>query len=109
MDPMTDPTPEPSPAAEGPNASQSPPEVDPQEVFKAISGIDLDTIDNDIESAFGSRMAELDKMLAGLDDLVDQIEKNIQKLDNQGEAQTETPADEQAETAADERETGGPQ
>ncbi|MFD9699409.1 hypothetical protein [Lentzea sp. NPDC059081] len=78
---MTDPTPEPSPEAEGQNASRTPPSVDQEAIFKAISGIDVNTIDADIESAFGSRMAELDKMLAGLDDLVDQIEKNIQNLD----------------------------
>ncbi|SEP81177.1 hypothetical protein SAMN05216188_101563 [Lentzea xinjiangensis] len=76
---MTDPTPEPSPGAEGQNAS--PPPVDQQEIFKAISGIDIDSIDADIESAFGSRMAELDKMLEGLDDLVNRIEKDIQNLD----------------------------
>lgn len=78
---MTDPTPEPSPDAEGQNASQIPPSVDQQEIFKAISGIDLNTIDADIESAFGSRMAELDKMLEGLDDLVNKIESDIQNLD----------------------------
>jgi hypothetical protein len=78
---MTDPTPEPSPDAEGQNASQIPPPVDPQEILKAISGINLETIDADIESAFGSRMAELDKMLEGLDDLVNKIEKDIQNLD----------------------------
>ncbi|HUQ57436.1 hypothetical protein [Lentzea sp.] len=78
---MSDPTPEPSLEAEGQNASQTPPPVDQEAIFKAISGIDVNTIDADIESAFGSRMAELDKMLAGLDDLVDEIEKNIQKLD----------------------------
>ncbi|GGU29349.1 hypothetical protein [Lentzea flava] len=78
---MTDPTPEPSPDAEGQNAEQIPPPVDPQEILKAISGINLETIDADIESAFGARMAELDKMLAGLDDLVNKIEKDIQNLD----------------------------
>jgi len=78
---MTDPTPEPSPDAEGQNAEQIPPAVDPQEVLKAISGIDLDSIDTDIESAFGARMAELDQMLAGLDDLVNKIEQDIQNLD----------------------------
>jgi hypothetical protein len=83
---MTDPTPEPSPEAEGQNASQIPPGpvppgVDPQEILNAIGGIDLDAIEADIESAFGSRMAELDKMLAGLDDLVSKIEKDIQNLD----------------------------
>ncbi|MGW6935179.1 hypothetical protein ACWGE0_34320 [Lentzea sp. NPDC054927] len=78
---MTDPTPEPSPDAEGQNASQTPPAVDPQEILKALSGIDLNTIDADIESAFGSRMAELDKMLEGLDDLVNKIESDIQNLD----------------------------
>lgn len=90
---MTDPTPEPSPDAEGQNASQIPPApaaegqgevppvVDPQEILKAISGINLDAIDADIESEFGSRMAELDKMLEGLDDLVNKIEQDIQNLD----------------------------
>jgi len=86
---MTDPTPEPSPDAEGQNASQIPPApageippaVDPQEILKAISGINLDAIETDIESAFGSRMAELDKMLEGLDDLVNKIEQDIQNLD----------------------------
>ncbi|GLY53936.1 hypothetical protein [Lentzea sp. NBRC 102530] len=78
---MTDPTPEPSPEAEGQNASQTPPEVDQEAIFKALSGIDLNTIDADIESAFGSRMAELDKMLEGLDDLVNKIETDLQKLD----------------------------
>ena len=78
---MTDPTPEPSPDAEGQNAEQIPPVVDPQEILKAISGINLDTIDADMESAFGARMAELDKMLEGLDDLVNKIEKDIQNLD----------------------------
>ena len=78
---MTDPTPEPSPDAEGQNASQIPPAVDPNEILKAISGIDLNTIDADIESAFGSRMAELDKMLEGLDDLVNKIESDLQNLD----------------------------
>jgi hypothetical protein len=78
---MTDPTPEPSPEAEGQNTSQIPPETDPQEILKAISGINLDSIDADIESAFGSRMAELDKMLEGLDDLVNKIESDIQNLD----------------------------
>lgn len=78
---MTDPTPEPSPDAEGQNASQIPPAVDQEAIFKAISGIDLNTIDADIESAFGSRMAELDKMLAGLDELVDKIESDIHNLD----------------------------
>ncbi len=51
------------------------------EILKALSGINLDAIDADIESAFGSRMAELDKMLEGLDDLVNKIEKDIQNLD----------------------------
>jgi hypothetical protein len=78
---MTDPTPEPSPDAEGQNAGQIPPAVDPQEVLKAISGIDLDSIDTDIESAFGARMAELDQMLAGLDDLVNKIELDLKNLD----------------------------
>jgi hypothetical protein len=78
---MTDPTPEPSPEAEGQNASQTPPEVDQEAIFKALSGIDLNTIDADIESAFGSRMAELDKMLEGLDDLVNKIESDLQNLD----------------------------
>ncbi|WP_156212672.1 hypothetical protein [Lentzea aerocolonigenes] len=57
------------------------PAVDPQEILKAISGINLDTIDADIESAFGAKMAELDKMLEGLDDLVNKIEADIQNLD----------------------------
>ena len=93
---MTDPTPEPSPDAEGQNASQIPPAaaserqpglgnipdaVDPEEILKAISGINLASIDADIESAFGARMAELDKMLEGLDELVDKIEQDIQNLD----------------------------
>lgn len=78
---MTDPTPEPSPEPEGQNAEQIPPPVDPQEILKAISGIDVSTIDADIESAFGARMAELDKMLEGLDDLVNKIEQDIQNLD----------------------------
>jgi len=111
---MTDPTPEPSPDAEGQNAPRTPdpapgdapsadvpaadvptgdlpagdvppsgipPAPDPQEILKAISGINLDTIDADIESAFGSRMAQLDEMLAGLDSLVEKIEKDIQNLD----------------------------
>ena len=86
---MTDPTPEPSPEPEGQNAPQIPgvptdpgvPAVDPQEILKAISGINLDTIDADIESAFGAKMAELDKMLEGLDDLVNKIEADIQNLD----------------------------
>ena len=90
---MTDPTPQPSPDAEGQNASQIPPApagpgaeglppgVDPQEILKAISGINLETIDADIESAFGAKMAELDKMLEGLDDLVNKIESDIQNLD----------------------------
>ncbi|NGY58883.1 hypothetical protein G7043_08075 [Lentzea sp. NEAU-D13] len=78
---MTDPTPEPSPDAEGQNASQIPPAVDQEAIFQAISGIDLNTIEADIESAFGSRMAELDKMLEGLDDLVNKIESDIQNLD----------------------------
>ena len=78
---MTDPTPEPSPEPEGQNASQIPPPVDPQEILKAISGINLETIDAEIESSFGARMAELDKMLEGLDSLVDKIEQDIQNLD----------------------------
>lgn len=78
---MTDPTPEPSPDAEAQNAGQIPPVVDPQEILKAISGINLDAIDADIESSFGARMAELDKMLEGLDDLVNKIESDIQNLD----------------------------
>ena len=87
---MTDPTPEPSPDAEGQNAHPTPeppplgdipPAPDPQEILKAISGINLETIDADIESAFGSRMAQLDEMLAGLDSLVNKIEQDIQNLD----------------------------
>jgi hypothetical protein len=86
---MTDPTPEPSPDAEGQNAQRTPepslgdipPAPDPQEILKAISGINLETIDADIESAFGSRMAQLDEMLAGLDSLVNKIEQDIQNLD----------------------------
>ena len=78
---MTDPTPEPSPDAEAQNAEQIPPGVDPQEILKAISAVHLDAIDADIESAFGARMAELDKMLEGLDDLVNKIEADIQNLD----------------------------
>lgn len=86
---MTDPTPEPSPDAEGQNAPQIPPvptdpgvpQVDPQEILKAISGINLDAIDADIEGAFGAKMAELDKMLEGLDELVNKIESDIQNLD----------------------------
>ncbi|GHH36886.1 hypothetical protein [Lentzea cavernae] len=78
---MTDPTPEPSPEAEGQNASQIPPQVDQEAIFKAMSGIDVNTIDADIESAFGARLAELDKMLEGLDDLVNKIEGDIQNLD----------------------------
>ncbi len=86
---MTDPTPEPSPDAEGQNAQPTPepslgdipPAPDPQEILKAISGINLETIDADIESAFGSRMAQLDEMLAGLDSLVNKIEQDIQNLD----------------------------
>ncbi|MDX8144534.1 hypothetical protein SK854_20620 [Lentzea sp. BCCO 10_0061] len=78
---MTDPTPEPSPDAEGQNASQPPPDVDQEAIFKALSGIDLNTIEADIESAFGSRMAELDKMLEGLDDLVNKIESDLHNLD----------------------------
>ena len=54
---------------------------DQEAIFKAISGIHLNTIEADIESAFGSRMAELDKMLEGLDDLVNKIESDIQNLD----------------------------
>ena len=78
---MTDPTPEPSPDAEGQNAGQIPPVVDPQEILKAISGLNMDAIEADIESSFGARMAELDKMLEGLDDLVNKIESDIQNLD----------------------------
>jgi hypothetical protein len=89
---MTDPTPEPSPEAEGQNASQippaadqdasqAPPAVDQEAIFKAFSGIDVNTIDADIESAFGARLAELDKMLEGLDDLVNKIEGDLQNLD----------------------------
>ncbi|MEU3648307.1 hypothetical protein AB0E59_33360 [Lentzea sp. NPDC034063] len=78
---MTDPKPEPSPDAEGQNASQSPPEVDQEAIFQALSGINLNTIDADIESAFGSRLAELDKMLEGLDDLVNKIEGDLHNLD----------------------------
>lgn len=86
---MTDPTPEPSPEPEGQNAPQIPgvptdpgvPPVDPQEILKAISGMNLDAIDADIESSFGAKMAELDKMLEGLDDLVNKIEADIQNLD----------------------------
>ncbi|MFI6098720.1 hypothetical protein ACIA8G_24450 [Lentzea sp. NPDC051213] len=93
---MTDPTPEPSPEPEQQNAAQIPdaqqpdqgadqesvpPPVDPQEILKAISGINLDAIEVDIESAFGARMAELDKMLEGLDSLVEKIEQDIQNLD----------------------------
>lgn len=89
---MTDPTPEPSPDAEPQNAAQIPngPEQgpgtipdapDPQEILQAISAINLASIDADIESAFGERMAELDKMLEGLDELVNKIEADIQNLD----------------------------
>jgi len=90
---MTESTPEPSPDAVPQNASQIPepgpqpglgdipPPVDPQEILKALSGINIDTIDADIESAFGERMAELDKMLEGLDSLVNKIEQDIQNLD----------------------------
>ncbi|WP_329788713.1 hypothetical protein V1227_30015 [Lentzea sp. DG1S-22] len=79
---MTDPTPQPSPGPEGQNASQpTPPQVDQEEILKAISGIDVSAIEADIESAFGSRMAELDKMLEGLDELVNKIESDIQNLD----------------------------
>ena len=78
---MTDPTPEPSPEAEGQNSDQTQPVVDPQEILKAISGINLNALDADIESEFGARMAELDKMLEGLDDLVNKIEQDIQNLD----------------------------
>lgn len=93
---MTDPTPEPSPEAEGQNAPQIPPApaadqqpslgnvppaVDPQEILQAISAINLEKIDAEIESSFGARMAELDKMLEGLDSLVDKIEQDIQNLD----------------------------
>ncbi|KOV75448.1 hypothetical protein [Nocardia sp. NRRL S-836] len=86
---MTDPTPEPSPDAEGQNAHHTPepqlgnvpPAPDPEEILKAISGINLETIDADIESAFGARMAQLDEMLAGLDSLVNKIEQDIQNLD----------------------------
>ena len=78
---MTDPTPEPSPDAEAQNAEQIPPVVDPQEILKAISAVNLAAIDADIESAFGARMAELDKMLEGLDDLVNKIEGDLQNLD----------------------------
>lgn len=90
---MTDPTPEPSPEPEGQNAAQIPPAlagpgaeglppgVDPNEILQAISGINLDAIDAGIESAFGAKMAELDKMLEGLDDLVNKIEADLQHLD----------------------------
>lgn len=78
---MTDPTPEPSPEAEGQNTSQIPPAVDQEAIFRAISGIDLNTIEADIESSFGARLAELDKMLEGLDDLVNKIEGDLQNLD----------------------------
>lgn len=86
---MTDPTPEPSPEAEGQDAPQIPPAlagpdapaVDPQEILQAISGINLAAIDADIEGKFGAKMAELDKMLEGLDDLVNKIEADIQNLD----------------------------
>ncbi|GGN18352.1 hypothetical protein GCM10011609_69270 [Lentzea pudingi] len=78
---MTDPTPEPSPEAEGQNASQIPGSAEQQAIFQALSGINLNTIDADIESAFGSRMAELDKMLEGLDELVNKIEGDLQNLD----------------------------
>jgi len=81
---MTDPTPEPSPDAEGQNASQIPPAVDQEAIFQALSGINLNTIEADIESAFGSRMAELDKMLEGLDELVDKIEGDLKKMDQPG-------------------------
>ncbi|HEX8866350.1 MAG TPA: hypothetical protein VF821_11910 [Lentzea sp.] len=57
------------------------PPVDPQEILKAISAANLDAIDADIESAFGAKMAELDKMLEGLDDLVNKIEADLQNLD----------------------------
>jgi hypothetical protein len=78
---MTDPTPEPSPDAEAQNAGQIPPVVDPQEILNAISGLNMAAIEADIESSFGARMAELDKMLEGLDDLVNKIESDIQNLD----------------------------
>ena len=78
---MTDPTPEPSPDAEAQNAGQIPPAVDPQEILKAISGINMDAIEAYIYTSFGARMAELDKMLEGLDDLVNKIESDIQNLD----------------------------
>ncbi|WP_439662076.1 hypothetical protein ACSHWB_11770 [Lentzea sp. HUAS TT2] len=81
---MTDPTPEPSPDAEGQNASQIPPAVDQEAIFQALSGINLNTIEADIESAFGSRMAELDKMLEGLDELVNKIEGDLKNMDQQG-------------------------
>ncbi|MDX3657383.1 hypothetical protein PV646_08720 [Streptomyces sp. ID05-26A] len=78
---MTDPTPEPSPDAEGQNASEIPTSAEQEAIFQALSGINLNTIDADIESAFGSRMAELDKMLEGLDELVNKIEGDLQNLD----------------------------
>ena len=87
---MTDPTPEPSPDAEPQNASQIPagpglgniPDApDPQEILNAINAVNLAAIDADIESAFGAKMAELDRMLEGLDTLVNKIEQDIQNLD----------------------------
>jgi hypothetical protein len=78
---MTDPTPEPSPDAEGQNAAQIPNAAEQEAIFQALSGINVNTIDAEIESAFGSRMAELDKMLEGLDELVNKIEGDLQNLD----------------------------
>lgn len=78
---MTDPTPEPSPDAEGQNPSQTPNAAEQEAIFQALSGINLNTIEADIESAFGSRMADLDKMLEGLDELVNKIEGDLQNLD----------------------------
>ena len=82
---MTEPKPEPSPDA----TPQNPvPEAsfDPNTLMASLN---LSAIENEIESAFSSRMAELDEMLAGLDSLVAKIEKDVEAMDQPEQDQSQ--------------------
>lgn len=72
---MTEPDKKPEPAAP---IETPPPAVDPQNPF---AGLSIAGLEADINSLMGERMSQLDEMLAGLEQLVEKIEKDIDNYD----------------------------
>jgi hypothetical protein len=54
------------------------PQIDPQALLRGLSIADLES---DVEALMNDRMAELDQMLDGLDQLVQKIEGEMEQFD----------------------------